>query len=94
MDYKLVSNIKSLGFTWETNDPFLFCVHHLDNYPKGNDHMGPDVSLNGRNLGNDFTTKDGFRMYHGETIPGFPAHPHRGFETVTYMIDGYYCLFE
>ena len=25
---------------------------------------------------------------------GAPDHPHRGFETVTYMIDGYYCLFE
>jgi redox-sensitive bicupin YhaK (pirin superfamily) len=86
---KLIINFKPLGFTWETSDPFLFCVHHLDNYPAGNDQMGPAVSLEGRNLGQDFTPKDGWRMYHGETIPGFPAHPHRGFETVTVVLNGF-----
>ncbi len=86
---KLISNIKPLGFTWETSDPFLFCVHHLDNYPEGNDQLGPAASLEGRNLGQDFTTKDGWRMYHGEIIPGFPAHPHRGFETVTVVLNGF-----
>ena len=78
-----IKQISPLGFPWETSDPFLFCVHHEDFYPIGNEHMGPNTSLEGRNLGNDFTVKDGFRMYHGQTIPGFPAHPHRGFETVT-----------
>lgn len=78
-----ILNISPLGFPWETSDPFLFCVHHEDFYPKGNSDLGPDTSLAGRNLGNDFTVKDGFRMYHGQTVPGFPAHPHRGFETVT-----------
>ncbi len=86
---KLITNIKPLGFTWETNDPFLFCVHHLDDYPAGNDQMGPAASLEGRNLGQDFTTKDGWRMYHGEKIPGFPVHPHRGFETVTVVLNGF-----
>ena len=86
---KLILNIKPLGFTWETGDPFLFCVHHLDNYPAGNEQMGPAASLEGRNLGQDFTTKDGWRMYHGTTIPGFPAHPHRGFETVTVVLKGF-----
>ncbi len=86
---KVIDNIKPLGFTWETLDPFLFCVHHLDNYPKGNDGLGPAASLAGRNLGQDFTTKDGWRMYHGETVPGFPAHPHRGFETVTVVLNGF-----
>ncbi|HPI37780.1 MAG TPA: pirin family protein [Ignavibacteriaceae bacterium] len=86
---KIIANIKPLGFTWETKDPFLFCVHHLDNYPEGNEELGPNASLAGRNLGQDFTTKDGWRMYHGETIPGFPAHPHRGFETVTVVLKGY-----
>jgi redox-sensitive bicupin YhaK (pirin superfamily) len=72
-----------LGFPWVCVDPFLFCVHHLDNYPKGNDALGPVASLAGRNIGNDFEGKDGWRMYHGDVVPGFPQHPHRGFETVT-----------
>ncbi len=86
---KSIINVKPLGFTWETNDPFLFCVHHLDKYPEGNEDMGPAASLAGRNLGQDFTVKDGWRMYHGEKVPGFPSHPHRGFETVTVVLDGF-----
>lgn len=83
-----IIKIKTLGFPWETTDPFLFCVHHADNYPPANDNMGPAATLQGRNIGNDFTLKDGWRMYHGDTIPGFPAHPHRGFETVTIVLKG------
>ena len=83
-----VKNIFPLGFPWKTQDPFLFCVYHADAYPKGNEQMGPAASLEGRNLGQDFTLKDGWRMYHGRTVPGFPAHPHRGFETVTIVRKG------
>lgn len=77
-----------LGFPWATIDPFLFCVHHDDAYPAGNERLGPAASLAGRNLGNDFEGKDGWRMYHGEVVPGFPQHPHRGFETVTVVRRG------
>lgn len=86
---RIIINIKPMGFMWDTVDPFLFCVHHLDHYPYGNAQMGPDASLAGRYLGQDFTLKDGWRMYHGETVPGFPAHPHRGFETVTAVLKGF-----
>jgi hypothetical protein len=89
MENDVIKNITPLGFTWEVKNPFLFCAHHLDHYPAGNDEMGPAASLRGRNLGQDFTIKDGWRMYHGETIPGFPEHPHRGFETVTIVLEGF-----
>jgi len=78
-----------LGFPWDTEDPFLFCVHHLDHYPEGNSEMGPKAPLEGRPLGNDFEIRDGWRMYHGTTIPGFPSHPHRGFETITIVTKGF-----
>ena len=83
-----IVQIKPLGFPWETADPFLFCVYHDDAYPQANAHMGPNASLAGRALGQDFSRKDGWSMYHGTTVPGFPAHPHRGFETVTIVRNG------
>ncbi len=73
---------------WQTKDPFLFCVHHDDLYPAGNDRFGPAASLEGRRMGSDFEGKDGWRMYHGRVVPGFPSHPHRGFETVTVVRRG------
>lgn len=76
--------IKPLEFPWITYDPFLFCAFHHDVYPKGMPDMGPSPELlKGRRLGEDFNNPAGWSMYHGEVVPGFPAHPHRGFETVT-----------
>jgi quercetin 2,3-dioxygenase len=80
--------VKPLGFPWETVDPFLFCAYHDDAYPKGDGKMAPQASLAGRDIGQDFSRKDGWSMYHGDTVPGFPAHPHRGFETVTVVRKG------
>ncbi len=86
---KHIQNIRPLGFQWQTHDPFLFCAHHNDKYPAGNDQLGPVASLAGRNMGSDFSGKDGWSMYHGETVPGFPGHPHIGFETVTIVLNGF-----
>ncbi len=88
MQPSVILELKPLDFLWPVGDPFLFCAHHRDDYPAGNYSLGPDVSLDGRRLGEDFTLKDGFRMYHGDSVPGFPAHPHRGFETVTIVRTG------
>ncbi len=86
----LVRRSFPLSFQWPTFEPFLFCVHHLDHYPQGNGSYGPvDFSWSGRERGSDFMEKDGYRMYHGESVPGFPVHPHRGFETITIVRKGY-----
>lgn len=83
-----VLKISALGFPWETIDPFLFCAYHDDAYPAGNANLGPDAPLDAREIGQDFSRKDGWSMYHGEEVPGFPGHPHRGFETVTIVRKG------
>ena len=78
-----------LGPRWPCLDPFLFCAHHDDSYPASDGKMGVEaVEFEGREMGSDFSAKDGFSMYHGEQVPGFPGHPHRGFETVTLVREG------
>ena len=84
-----ILQVSPLSNRWQTLDPFLFCVHHIDLYPKGNDRFGPDASLAGHDIGQDFGNADGWSMYHGDVVPGFPQHPHRGFETVTIVRKGY-----
>ena len=50
--------------------------------------MSPESGLENRMIGQDFSGKDGWSMYHGSKVPGFPAHPHKGFETVTIVEKG------
>lgn len=82
----VITSIRHLGGgPLTTLDPFLFCVYHKDNYPRG----GPNMEVVGRRgNGQDFNQTAPYRFYHGETVPGFPQHPHRGFETITATIDG------
>ena len=84
-----ILKLQQIGSQWEMDSPFLFGAHHNDRYPVANEAMGPAVSLEGRNIGADFSGKDGFSMYHGQRVPGFPAHPHLGFETVTIVLEGF-----
>lgn len=67
------------GFDRSLNvqSPFIATAYHRDRYPKGNGRLGPGED----NIGK-------WDMYHGEDIPGFPAHPHRGFETITVVERG------
>jgi redox-sensitive bicupin YhaK (pirin superfamily) len=83
-----IKYIRPLASPWKTQDPFIFCAYHNDSFPGGNERMEPAVSLAGRNIGNDFAGKDGWNMYHGSKVPGFPGHPHSGFETVTIVNKG------
>lgn len=88
----VLSEVFKLGRTpWRTFDPFLFCMYHRDAYPAAHGaSMAPDPALlRGRSIGSDFSYTDGWSMYHGDTVPGFPQHPHRGFETVTVVLEGH-----
>ncbi|SDD00247.1 pirin family protein [Rhodococcus tukisamuensis] len=78
-----------LGQPWQGAPPFLFANWHVDHYPAGNEDMTPATGLDGRPLGSDFGHPSGWNMYHGQSVPGFPAHPHRGFETITILSGGY-----
>ncbi len=88
MSNNSIKAIHPLGFPWATQDPFIFCAYHNDKYPKGNAQLGPDAPLSGRRLGQDFDPNQDWRMYHGQSVPGFPHHPHSGFETVTIVTEG------
>jgi len=69
-----------------TLDPFLFAVYHFDNYPA--DPSGGRMEFLEPGDGMDFDPSAPYRMYHGDQVPGFPQHPHRGFETITATIRG------
>jgi len=88
MEHSAIIQVFALGNQWPTIDPFLFVAHHRDDYPAGNGELGPAEALTGRQIGQDFADVNGWNMYHGQKTPGFPQHPHRGFETITYVRHG------
>ncbi len=76
-----------LGFPWPTTDPFIVTVHHVDHFPAGDADMGP-VTTEGQREPETDPASPGWGMYYGRVVPGFPQHPHRGFETVTFVRKG------
>lgn len=74
-----VIRTSTYGHPWESVGPFILTGHHVDLYPRGNGHLGPERPP---------TRDDRWSMYHGADVPGFPAHPHRGIETITYVRRG------
>ena len=84
-----VKNISKVNGPLAIRDPFILASTISDVYPKGNGKMAPEYYLPNRNPGADFAPNLPWRMYHGDTIPGFPQHPHRGFEIVTIVPEGY-----
>ena len=82
---KVVKRVEKLAYRpMKTVGPFLFCVYRKDEYPPGNEKMEAPRTGNGM----DFNPDALYRMYHGERIPGFPQHPHRGFEAITATLEG------
>ena len=80
-----IQSVDKLSFPFTPPSPFLFLVYHKDAYPAGNDKCEAPRTGDGM----DFNPNADYRMYHGTKIPGFPQHPHRGFETLTATIEGY-----
>lgn len=88
----MASSMKTfpLASQWPVQEPFIFFAYHHDLYPKGTHALGPEHhDFHKRNMGQDFDGVNGYNMYHGREVPGFPVHPHRGFETITIVRKGY-----
>lgn len=75
-----IYNIQPIEFRLDLKDPFLFTAHHIDHFPEGNDQLGPSRPS---------TPEKPYQMYYGDVVPGFPEHPHTGFETITLVESGY-----
>lgn len=74
-----IYRITPVEFRLDLKDPFIFTAHHIDHYPKANAQMGPASPA----------LHHEYNMYYGNTVPGFPEHPHTGFETITLLEQGY-----
>lgn len=75
-----IYSIQPIEFRLDLKDPFIFTAHHIDHFPAGNDQLGPTLPS---------TPEKPYQMYYGDAVPGFPEHPHTGFETITLVESGF-----
>lgn len=87
-----MARIKKLGRITQplvVSDPYITTIHHVDDYPAGNELLGPATQEGRGKDGEGVEMAPGrWHMYYGDNVPGFPVHPHRGFETVTIVRQG------
>ena len=76
---RVVKSSKSLGFPFSTPDPWLFAVYHKDDFPAGDEAMRVPGGKRGNGADFELNERKRWRFYHGDRIPGFPMHPHKGF---------------
>ena len=79
MSDAVIYALSPITFRLDLKDPFLFTAHHIDHFPKANANLGPATAAQHQE----------FNMYYGDTVPGFPEHPHTGFETITLVEQGF-----
>ena len=79
MNNNIIYELTPIEFRLDLKDPFLFTAHHIDHFPAGNAQLGPVSPAQNHE----------YNMYYGETVPGFPEHPHTGFETITLVEQGF-----
>ena len=78
MTSPLIYAITPITFRLDLKDPFIFTAHHIDHYPAGDENLAPITPA----------SQQEYRMYYGDVVPGFPEHPHTGFETITLVESG------
>ncbi len=76
-------------FREDPGDPWVGRFHHLDEYPAGDgEQCVRKEDLEGHTPGKDLDENLPWKMYFGKRAPGFPMHSHRGFETVSIVLQG------
>lgn len=86
----IIKENKAFSFREDPGDPWVGKFHHVDLFPAGDeDQLVKPEDLEGHTPGKDLDENLPWRLYYGTRVPGFPVHSHRGFETVSIVLDGW-----